>query len=158
MSKSGVRDPLHFINTRTNDPRVQPIGQWPFVNQNFYVGFKKWLLKSGYSPSALEIYGIAARYALGFLQKPYWQLDPETDRSFVRDHLQERLSKAATLSAYAKGLAKFGEYVRLHSPPPGETQRNSLGNLCGRPFSGDTDAGARVHSLSPVRLAVGTAI
>jgi site-specific recombinase XerD len=118
MTPSSDEIEFHFKNTRTKDPLVLPIGQWLQVNQNFYVAFKKWLKASSYGPSALNIYGVAVRSALGFLRKPYWTIDPEADLEAVRRHLQETIHNLATYSGYTKGLAKFGEYLRftLHRP------------------------------------------
>jgi site-specific recombinase XerD len=118
MTRStGQRKP-HFKNTIPKDPALQPFSAWAEGNRNFYAGFRRWLRDGGYGDSALNCYGVAARLALGFLNQPYWTIDPETDLERVREHLTAHFSSAATRAAYANGLAKLAEYLRLRRQSP----------------------------------------
>ncbi|GAB4578184.1 MAG: hypothetical protein Fur0022_09180 [Anaerolineales bacterium] len=83
------------------------------ANRGFYERFRRWLKATGYSLSAVQLYGTAARLALSYLNRPYWTLDPATDWPQVQGYLEAHYAKAATRAAYLKGLAKFGTYVRL---------------------------------------------
>ncbi len=108
-------------NTRTrlpNDPERLNFSDWLPANRGLYENFRTWLKDSGYSPSALNLYGTAARHALGYLQKAYWQIDPEIDLPNVWAYLQRRSLTAASLEGYHKGLLKFGEYLRLRLKQP----------------------------------------
>jgi hypothetical protein len=50
---------------------VKPLEEWPADNQRFYEDFCHWLRARGYSDSTVYLYGIAARLALGWLDKDY---------------------------------------------------------------------------------------
>jgi integrase len=107
------------------DPSVIPYGQWPPVNRGFYAGFRKWLKATGYSSSALNIYGIGARLALGYLGKHYWKIDPDTDLERVKEYIRNRYTSESTSSGYNKGVAKLGDYIRLRcNRPPREKPIN----------------------------------
>jgi len=60
---------------RLSDAALTPYGQWLPANRSFYANFRQWLQAGGYGPSALNIYGAAARVVLGLLNKPYWRRD-----------------------------------------------------------------------------------
>lgn len=115
---------VHQRKPHTNvlylDPAIKSIGDWPPVNQSFYADFCGWLREGGYGDSALSQYGIAARFALGLLDKPYWQIDPQADLQRVRDHFAAQFLSAGTCSAYGKGLLKLAQYLRLrcNTVPP----------------------------------------
>lgn len=103
------------------DPAIRRFGEWLPVNQDFYQGFRGWLKASSYSPSAINLYGVAARQAIGFIDKPYWQIDPKADVECFWNHLQTRPIQVSTLDGYRKGLAKLAEYLRFRcykSPAP----------------------------------------
>jgi integrase len=95
-------------------------GMGPSANQNFYVQFRRWLRDGGYGDSALDLYSVAARLALGWLDKAYWLIDPEADIVQVRQAIAERYERESTCQTYFKGLAKLAEYLRFrgHQPPP----------------------------------------
>jgi site-specific recombinase XerD len=110
---TGKRKP-HFKNVIPADPAIQPFAAWVQGNRNFYAGFRRWLREGGYGDSSLNTYGVAARLALGYLNQPYWTLDPETGLQPVCGYLETHYASHATRAAYAKGLAKLAEYLRLH--------------------------------------------
>ncbi len=105
---------------RLSDAALTPFGQWFPANRGFYDNFRAWLQAGGYGPSALNIYGAAARLALGLLDKPYWQIDLESDIARVEAHLQVHYTPSTQVD-YHKGLLKLVEYLHLRcpqAPPP----------------------------------------
>jgi integrase len=90
---------------------VKPIKDWPAPNQRFYADFRQWLRDGGYGDSALKLYGIAARLALGLLDEPYWTLDPDADLDRAREYIAVHYDSEATRDSYHKGLAKLAEYL-----------------------------------------------
>jgi len=121
---TGKRRP-HFKDITPKDPAVRRLSEWLPVNLSFYLNFLAWLRDSHYSESARNLYGVAARQALGYLDKAYWTLDPEADLERVWQLLQSRPLQPSTLADYHKGLVKFGEYLRLRlqRPPRPKTIR-----------------------------------
>jgi integrase len=82
------------------------------ANTAFYDTFRNWLSESGYGPSALYLYGLAARVALSVLDPKDWRdIDPDADLARVSAWIHAHYTSPGTLSTYAKGLAKFGEYL-----------------------------------------------
>ena len=81
MTLSTGQRRFHFKNVRPQDPDVKPFGEWLPANRTFYASFRTWLREGGYGDSALNQYGVAARLALGWLDLPYWEIDPQTDPS-----------------------------------------------------------------------------
>lgn len=118
MSRSGYKKRFHFKNIRTTDPAIRRFGDWLPENHGFYVGFRKWLTDTGYGDIAVKLYAVFARQAIGFIDKPYWIIDPETDLLRFWQHLHTRPLSAHTLMAYHKGMRKFAEYVRLRNHCP----------------------------------------
>jgi hypothetical protein len=86
----------HFKNTTPTDPAITPFAEWPAYNRSFHKAFYRWLQAGGYGPSALSTYAVAARLALGYLNKPHWTLKPEQDLDRVRAYLATRYASAAT--------------------------------------------------------------
>jgi hypothetical protein len=80
----------HFKDNLPNDPLVKRWSEWLPVNRGFHECFRKWLQDSSYGASALNLYSVTSRQALGFLNKPYWQINPEADLQKVWEHLQTR--------------------------------------------------------------------
>lgn len=121
MTRGGAGIPrrYHFKSPPLKDPALQRFGEWSEENRGFYAGFRTWLKENGYGNAALNIYGAATRMAIGYLQKPYWTIDPEADLERVREHLAGSYRTANTQADYRKGLLKFAEYLRLrcHRPP-----------------------------------------
>lgn len=112
MTKStGQRRP-HLKNVPLQDPAIKRFGEWPEINRQFYVQFRRWLKDGGYGHSSLTTYGAAARAALGFLDKPYWTIDPDDDIQRVRDHLATRPLTHETQRLYNNGLDKLAQYLR----------------------------------------------
>jgi integrase len=113
MTRSTGQRKVHLKNTLPTDPAVKPFGDWLPANCSFYANFRAWLRESSYSHSALNTYGVAVRLALGWLEKPYWQIDPESDLEQVRQHLATRPLTPSTRLEYGKGLAKLAQYLRI---------------------------------------------
>ena len=109
---------FHFKNIRPKDPAIKAIGAWSFENRGFYASFRDWLKDSGYSRSALNLYSVAVRQTIGLLDKPYWQIDPESDLQKAEAYFMQRSLTEGTQSCYHKGLSKLGEYIRLRNHKP----------------------------------------
>lgn len=120
MTPSTHRRKFHFKNKRPNDPAVKSLGDWLPANRGFYADFRRWLREGGYSDSALNTYGTAARIALGWLDLPYWQIAPLADLDRVRDYIVAYYESEGTRISYLKGIAKLAEYLclRCHQPLP----------------------------------------
>ncbi len=120
MTPSTGKRKSHFKNIIPADPNLKPFGQWSSANKGFYADFRKWLKLGGYGFSALNTYGVAARMALGYLDKSYWAIDPIVDLDKVREYIDDHFESAGTRSSYKKGLLKLGEYLslRLMKPKP----------------------------------------
>ena len=113
---------------------VKPVQEWSAGNQRFYSDFRHWLWEGGYSRSTAYLYGIAARLALGWLDKGYKLVDPQADPlaslraglEGVRQAIATHYRSEATRQTYFKGLAKLAEYLRLRSgwPAPQQPQIN----------------------------------
>lgn len=99
-------------------PAHRLVSSWPLANQNCYSQFRTWLFESGYGPSSLNIYGVAARMAFSLLDKPYWQIDPEVDLATVCDYICAHYSSAGRRESYLKGIAKLGDFLRLRFRRP----------------------------------------
>jgi site-specific recombinase XerD len=114
------QDECSFVNKIPTDPNVKPIKAWFPANRGFYADFRKWLRNGGYGDSALNIYGVAARLALGWLDEPYWLIDPQADLDRVREYIASRYERESTRISYYKGIAKLEEYLRCrcHRPAP----------------------------------------
>lgn len=111
---------FHFKSPPLKDLAIQRFKEWTDENKGFYGGFRDWLKENGYGDSALQIYGAAARMAIGYLRKPYWTIDPQADMEIVREHLAQSERTLNTQVDYRKGLLKLAEYLRLrcHLPRP----------------------------------------
>jgi integrase len=112
----------HFKDNLPNDPLVKRWSEWLPVNRGFHECFRKWLQDSSYGASALNLYSVTSRQALGFLNKPYWQINPEADLQKVWEHLQTRSISEHTKLEYHKGLMKLGEYLRLRCHLPSKVK------------------------------------
>jgi site-specific recombinase XerD len=113
MNAYSRKRPYHHKNIQPADPAIKAWREWLPENQRFYDNFRKWLKKGGFSDSTLNTYGVAARQALGFLDKYYWQIDPESDLQRAWERLQTHPTSPATQDCYRKGLAKLAEYLRF---------------------------------------------
>lgn len=109
---------FHFKNMPLKDTAIQRFGEWSNENRGFYGGFRNWLKDNGYGQSALKIYGAAVRTAIGFLQKPYWAIDPEADIERMKHHLAQSERTPNTQAEYGNGLKKLAEYLRLRKNLP----------------------------------------
>jgi site-specific recombinase XerD len=119
----GAKRRYHFKDIAPADPAVKRFGAWLPENRSFYGGYRRWLHETGCGASTLNLYGVAARQALGLLDKPYWSIDPEADLERVRQHLDTRPLSAGSRDGYRKGLKKLADYLRLrcHRPAPPKT-------------------------------------
>lgn len=115
----GQKRAFHFKNIQPADPEVRRFGDWLPENRRFFADFRKWLKDTGYGEIALGLYSVAARQIIGYLDQPYWTIDPEADLPRAWEHLSQRPITASTLADYHKGLLKLDEYIRLrcHRPP-----------------------------------------
>ena len=120
MTKSTGQRRHHLKDVQPRDPAVVRLGAWPPANQTFYQRFRQWLRDGGYGDSALKLYGCAARLALGWLDVPYWEIDPQADLDRVRAYIAERYTSESTRQEYGRGLKKLAEYLSSvsHKPPP----------------------------------------
>lgn len=111
---------FHYKSITPPDPEAVPFTEWPVPNRNFFIAFRRWLQQGGYSEATVHIYCVAARTALGYLPKLYWQIDPVKDLDRVRERIAERGLSPSTRSDYHKGLLKLAEYLRykLDKPDP----------------------------------------
>jgi site-specific recombinase XerD len=103
----------HFKNTTPKDPAITPFAEWPSFNRGFHIAFYRWMKSGGYGPTTLSTYSVASRLALGYLDKPYWTIDPEADLDQVRKYIEIRYDSISTRREYNKGLRKLAEYLRL---------------------------------------------
>jgi integrase/recombinase XerD len=102
-----------FRNTKPRDPAITPFAFWPFPNRSFHQSFQQWLKSGGYSPSSLNAYSVAARLALGYLNKMYWAIDPNADIEIVQEYIERHYASRSTRQEYGKGLCKLAEFLRL---------------------------------------------
>ena len=102
----------HLKNRRPRDPDVLPIGEWLPANVVLFRDFRVWLQAHGYGQSAVSTYGTAARMALGWLDKPYWEIDPQSDLDDVVEYIESRFDSAGTRQSYGQGIAKLTDFLR----------------------------------------------
>jgi integrase len=110
----------HYKSVQPADPAVKAWKAWLPANRGFYDQFRRWLREGGYSRSSIDIYGCAARLALGWLDVPYWEIDPQADIERVREYIAARYERESTRRDYGKGLKKLAEFLRhkCHRPTP----------------------------------------
>lgn len=114
----------HFKNTIPEDDSIKPLDEWPETNQIFLKKFRAWLQGSGYGFYTLNVYTVAARCAIGYLNKPHWKIDPDTDLELVRKYIQQRPMNSSTEKNYYCGLKKLEEYLREGQGKPAVRQVN----------------------------------
>jgi site-specific recombinase XerD len=127
MTRSTCKRKFHYKSIRHKDPNVKPFGEWLSVNRAFYDGFRHWMQDAGYSQSTLGIYRAAFRIALGWLDKPYWEIDPQADLDRVRDYITTHYNQPSTRECYLKGIAKLEEYLRYRCQRPKPEKRVNWG-------------------------------
>jgi integrase/recombinase XerD len=113
MTRSTGQRKHHLKDVQPSDPAVVRISAWPPANQTFYQRFRRWLQEGGYGDSSLHLYGCAARLALGWLDKPYWEIDSQADIDRVRAYIAGRYDSQATRDTYNKGLKKLAEFLTI---------------------------------------------
>jgi len=111
MTRSTGKRRYHIKNTRPTDPNVLPIMEWSQDNRECYLAFRSWLQDAGYSQSTIQTYLVGARYVLGFLEKPYWDIDPEREIEGAWKDCQEGQAGKAKRESYRKGLHAFRQYL-----------------------------------------------
>ncbi|NJS37582.1 MAG: tyrosine-type recombinase/integrase, partial [Brachymonas sp.] len=112
----GIRDALGLRQRTLQWPRppaMRPVRSWPESNQALYQHFRNWLHWSGYSTSAIYLYGLAVRLAFSLVGKDWRNWDAEADVQTVRAYVQAQYESDCTRNAYLKGLEKFEQYLRL---------------------------------------------
>jgi integrase len=120
MTRSTGQRKFGFKSIRHKDSAVKPFKEWLPVNRSFYQSFRLWLLDAGYGESSLGTYRAAFRLALGWLDKPYWEIDPQADLDRVREYIATHYDSPSTRRCYLKGIAKLEAYLRYrcHRPKP----------------------------------------
>jgi site-specific recombinase XerD len=119
MTASTGKRKYHHKSVKLVDPEVKSWSEWPEENRKFHVAFLEWLKQGGYGASSLQIYGAAARMALGYLDKPYTQIDILMDITRVQQHLASSPRTVATQRQYQNGIIKLVEYLlALQAPEP----------------------------------------
>jgi len=118
MTRSTGQRKFGFRSIRHKDPAVVPYAQWSSANQGFYNGFLKWLQDAGYSQSTRGLYRAAFRLALGLLDRPYWEIDPQADLDRVREYISTHYDRPSTRDCYIQGIAKLEEYLRYRCRHP----------------------------------------
>ena len=115
----GKKRAFHFKNNLPADPVVRRFGDWSAENRSFFEAFRQWLKDTCYGEAAVKLYSVAVRQAMGYLDKPYWAIEPDADIQCAWEHLCQRSITASTLTDYHKGILKLAEYLRLrcHLPP-----------------------------------------
>lgn len=113
MTRSTGKRAFHFNNVIPKEPEILPFGEWSKANREFYDGFRHWLVDASYSASSLNMYGVAARMAIGYLGKQYSQIDPDADMKRASQFIAQRKLRPHTVECYQKGLLKLAEYLRL---------------------------------------------
>ena len=129
MTTSTSKRKAHFKCTKPTDPVVMPFNEWSPENRRFHADFCLWLKEGEYSSSTRNIYSVATRFALGYLNLPIEQIQPEHIQQ-VRVYLETRTLSLSTLVGYRKGLNKLAEYLHLFKP---EIDVNWGGYLKGLP-------------------------
>ena len=123
MSRTGYKKRFHFKNIQPADPAVRRFGDWLPENRGFFAAFRQWLRDTGYSDISTKLYCVSARQAIGFIDKPYWIIDPDADVERFWQHLLSRPLSPNTLAEYHKGLLKFSLYLRLRCHKPAKPRR-----------------------------------
>jgi integrase/recombinase XerD len=132
MTRATGKRRFHFKNILPKDPALLRFGEWPSDTIRFYQSFREWLKASGYSDSALGIYGSAARTAIGFLRKPYWSIDPDADITRAKEYIAQRGDlRPGSRAGHFKGLNKFADYIRLRCHRPKREKPILWQNLIG---------------------------
>jgi site-specific recombinase XerD len=111
MTKSTGKRKFQFKNYIPNDPALTPFGLWTPANRGFFDRFRTWLVDGGYGSTALNTYCVAVRLAIGYLNKPFQQIDPVTDLDAVRAYMQTRFTSQSTRTEYNKGLQKLAQFL-----------------------------------------------
>ena len=141
---------FHFKNKLPTDPAVRRYGDWSKANQGFFISFRQWLKDNGYGTSALNIYSVVARQVIGFLDKPYWTIDPDADIERAWEHLKNRPISPNTLSDYHKGMLKLEEYTRLRRNKPPRAREPNWGYYLNQiPLTLHADIRAFLQSCKP---------
>ncbi len=110
-----------FISRPTAHPDIKRFGDWPKCNQEFYERYYIWLRRGGYQWATRSRYGHTARVILGYLDKPYDQIDLDTDLARAWELVVKLTPNPKTLRMYQNGLEKFKQYLRQLRGQPERT-------------------------------------
>jgi site-specific recombinase XerD len=99
-----------LVRTTPTHPEAKRICDWEEPNRRLYWSFRVWLYEGGYAYAARAAYGVAARLALGLLDKLYWQIEVPADLERVREFIAMHYTSAATRRAYL--------HMRCRRPTP----------------------------------------
>lgn len=111
MTRSTGKRRHHFKNITPKDPAIASFAEWTEPNQTFFKSFREWLQTCGYGHVTLNLYSVAARHAIGFLNKPYQVIHPIEDVELVRQHFRKMPLQSSTRRDYEKGLRKLAEFL-----------------------------------------------
>jgi site-specific recombinase XerD len=119
MTSPKPKRPFQIKNNIPTDPNVTPIARWLSANQGCYHAFRDWLKESSCSQCTVQAYAVGARFVLGYLNQPYWTIDPGADIDRVWAYFEEAYDdNPGKLSLYRKGFRKFRQYlsIKLNRP------------------------------------------
>jgi site-specific recombinase XerD len=123
VTLSTGKRPYQIKNTKPVDPNLLPVGKWSTANRSCYQRFRKWMVDTGFSPYTVQSYVIGARFVLGFLKKPYWEIDPYGDIEQVWVYFQQNCDSLAKIVCYRKGFFKFRQYLSSLQNHPGKPRQ-----------------------------------
>jgi integrase/recombinase XerD len=103
---------FHRKSRLPKDPETKPFKQWLPENKGCYAKFQDWLRETGCSLSTIAIYSGGVRWALGWLDQPYWTIT-DTDLARAAAHIQPLCQSPATWKGYRQGLVKFTAFLHL---------------------------------------------
>lgn len=118
MTISTGKRPPHIKNTTPTHSEAKRICDWEEPNRRLYWSFRVWLYEGGYAVAARTAYCVAARLALGLLDKPYWEIDVPADLDRVREFIATHYTSTATRRMYGQGLDKFTAYLHMRCRRP----------------------------------------
>jgi integrase len=134
MTLSTGRKKVHFKFTHPSNQKIKPFGEWLPENRRLHADYCSWLKRGCYGASAVHIYCVGARLALGLIDKPIDQIVIETDLQTVRAFLDTTPLAPTTKNGYRKGLNKLAQYLRMQKDlPEPENTVNWGGYLNGVP-------------------------
>ena len=139
---------IHHRTIRVLDPDVKEVKDWPPANRACLDRFKRWMQRNGNGKSTIQIYGAATRWALAWLDKPHWLIDPEVDIQRAAEHIRSLCESPSTWDGYRKGLNKFAEFLRhIHGLGQPEKPVNWEGYIGILPKGMQEDVRSFIHHI-----------